>query len=114
MTDIPGDWMGLDIGPKSVSMYREILSGAKSVFWNGPMGVFELPSFATGTRAVAETIAEVTDAGAVSVVGGGDSVAAITQMGLSGRISHVSTGGGASLEFMAGRQLPGITALTDA
>ena len=114
VTDIPTDWMGLDIGPKTVSRYREILAGAKSVFWNGPMGVFELPSFAHGTREVAEAIAEVTDAGAVSVVGGGDSVAAINQVGLAGRISHVSTGGGASLEFMAGRQLPGITALTDA
>ena len=114
VTDIPTDWMGLDIGPKTVSMYREILSGANSVFWNGPMGVFELPSFAHGTRAVAEAIAVATDAGAVSVVGGGDSVAAINQMGMADRISHVSTGGGASLEFMAGRQLPGITALTDA
>ncbi len=114
VTDIPTDWMGLDIGPKTVSMYREILAGAMSVFWNGPMGVFELPSFAHGTRGVAEAIADVTDAGAVSVVGGGDSVAAINQMGLAGRISHVSTGGGASLEFMAGRELPGINALTDA
>ena len=114
VTDIPTDWMGLDIGPQTVSVYREILAGAKSVFWNGPMGVFELPSFAHGTRGVAEAIADVTDAGAVSVVGGGDSVAAINQMGLAGRISHVSTGGGASLEFMAGRELPGITALTDA
>ena len=114
VTDIPTDWMGLDIGPQTVSVYREILAGARSVFWNGPMGVFELPSFAHGTRGVAEAIADVTDAGAVSVVGGGDSVAAINQMGLAGRISHVSTGGGASLEFMAGRELPGITALTDA
>jgi len=114
VTDIPGDWMGLDIGPKTMDMYRDILAGARSVFWNGPMGVFELPSFAHGTRAVAEAIARATDEGACSIVGGGDSVAAINQMGLADRISHVSTGGGASLEFMAGRQLPGITALTDA
>ena len=114
VTDIPSGWMGLDIGPKTAAMYRDILAGAKSVFWNGPMGVFELPSFAQGTRAVAESIAAATDAGAVSVVGGGDSVAAINQMGMAGRISHVSTGGGASLELMAGRRLPGIDALTDA
>jgi phosphoglycerate kinase len=114
VTDIPGDWMGLDIGPKTVNMYQEILGGARSIFWNGPMGVFELPSFAHGTRAVADAIASATTAGARSVVGGGDSVAALTQMGLASRISHVSTGGGASLEFMAGRELPGIAALTDA
>ena len=114
VTDIPADWMGLDIGPKTSAMYRDILAGARSVFWNGPMGVFELPSFAHGTRAVAEAIAAVTDEGARSVVGGGDSVAALNQMGLSGRVSHVSTGGGASLEFMAGRDLPGVTALTNA
>jgi len=114
VTDIPDGWMGLDIGPQTVARYVEILGGAQSVFWNGPMGVFELPSFAGGTRAVGEAIANATAGGAVSVVGGGDSVAAINQMGLAAGISHISTGGGASLEFMAGQELPGIKALSDA
>jgi len=114
VTDIPTGWMGLDIGPKTQKMYSGILAEARSIFWNGPMGVFELPSFAHGTRAVAEAIALATANGARSVVGGGDSVAAINQMGLADRVSHVSTGGGASLEFMAGRKLPGVDALTDA
>jgi phosphoglycerate kinase len=114
VTDIPGDWMGLDIGPQTMAVYQDLLADAKSVFWNGPMGVFELPSFAHGTRAVAESIAIATAAGAQSVVGGGDSVAALNQMNLADQVSHVSTGGGASLEFMAGRELPGISALTDA
>jgi phosphoglycerate kinase len=109
--EIPAGWQGLDIGPDSLKLYREIVSSAKSIFWNGPMGVFEIPEFATGTRGLGEAVAEATDAGAHSVVGGGDSVAAVNQLGLSARISHISTGGGASLEFMAGRALPGITAL---
>ncbi|MBU8870515.1 MAG: phosphoglycerate kinase [Gemmatimonadales bacterium] len=113
VTDIPDGWMGLDIGSKTVVRYCEILNGARTVFWNGPMGVFELPSFAGGTRAVCQAVAEATDKGAKSVVGGGDSVAAAQQMGFAERISHISTGGGASLEFMAGRDLPGITALAN-
>ena len=113
VTDIPDGWMGLDIGPRTVAKFQEILAGARATFWNGPMGVFELPSFAAGTRAVGEAVAAATDAGGRSVVGGGDSVAAINQLGLADRISHISTGGGASLEFMAGRDLPGIDALTD-
>ncbi len=113
VTDIPDGWMGLDIGPRTAARYVEILGAARSVFWNGPMGVFELPSFAAGTRAVGTAIAGATAAGAVSVVGGGDSVAAVTQMGMADRISHISTGGGASLEFMAGRQLPAIAVLGD-
>jgi phosphoglycerate kinase len=114
VTDLPEGWMGLDIGPKSVARYRQLIGEARSIFWNGPMGVFELPSFAAGTRAVGEAVAEATDQGACSVVGGGDSVAAVNQMGLGQRISHISTGGGASLEFMAGMTLPGVEALTDA
>jgi phosphoglycerate kinase len=114
VSDIPDGWMGLDIGNKTVARYAEILRGAQSIFWNGPMGVFELPAFAAGTRAVGEAVADATDAGALSIVGGGDSVAAVNQLGLGDRISHISTGGGASLEFMAGRELPGVAALTDA
>jgi phosphoglycerate kinase len=114
VTDIAEGWQGLDIGIQTVERYAEILAGARAVFWNGPMGVFELPRFAAGTRAVGEAVATVTERGALSVVGGGDSVAALNQLGLAGRISHVSTGGGASLEFMAGRELPGVVALSDA
>ncbi|HPF34521.1 MAG TPA: phosphoglycerate kinase [Candidatus Krumholzibacteria bacterium] len=114
VTDIPDGWMGLDVGPRTVARYREILTGSRAIFWNGPLGVFEMPSFAAGTRAVAQAVAQATDAGALSVIGGGDSVAAINQSGLADRISHISTGGGASLEFMAGRELPGVAALSDA
>ena len=108
---IPDDWMGVDIGPATCSRYAGIIKSSRAVFWNGPMGVFEIPAFAAGTRAVGEAVADATTNGAHSVVGGGDSVAAINQLGLADRISHISTGGGASLEFMAGRDLPGIVAL---
>jgi phosphoglycerate kinase len=114
VTDIPDGWQGLDIGPKTVTNYEKLIRDAKSVFWNGPLGVFEMPAFAHGTEAIAYAVAETTDRGALSVIGGGDSVAAINKTGLANRISHISTGGGASLEFMAGRNLPGVEALSDA
>lgn len=113
IADIPEDWLGVDIGPKTVDLFKAQIAGAKTVFWNGPMGVFEKPSFAEGTKAVARAIADATDRGAKTIVGGGDSVAAINLMGIANRFTHISTGGGASLEFMEGRALPGIEALCD-
>jgi len=109
--DIAADRIGLDIGPASVAAYTKALADARLVVWNGPMGMFELPAFREGTFAIARALA---DSGAVSVVGGGDSVAAVNQAGVAGRISHISTGGGASLEFLEGKTLPGIAVLTDA
>lgn len=112
--DIPTGMMGLDIGPQTVAAYREHLMDAAMVVWNGPMGVFEMSNFAKGTFAIAEILAEATQKGTTTIVGGGDSVAAITQAGYDDDISHVSTGGGAMLEFLEGKTLPGIAALTDA
>jgi phosphoglycerate kinase len=111
--DIPEDWTGVDIGPKSVELFKKELSEAGTIFWNGPMGVFEKPSFADGTKEVARIVAEGEARGAVTIVGGGDSVAAINLMGLAGKFTHISTGGGASLEFMEGKDLPGVEALCD-
>jgi len=110
---IPADQMGLDIGPKTIAAYSAEISKSKTIVWNGPMGVFEMPAFAKGTLAIAQAVAAATTAGATSIVGGGDSVAAIHQSGLASRISHISTGGGASLEFLGGRKLPGVEALTN-
>jgi len=110
---IPADQMGLDIGPKTIAAYSAEVAKSKTIVWNGPMGVFEMPAFAKGTLAIAQAVAAATTAGATSIVGGGDSVAAIHQSGLAGKISHISTGGGASLEFLGGRKLPGVEALTN-
>lgn len=109
----PDGWMGLDIGPKTIDTYRQKISNAKTIVWNGPMGVFEMPAFAKGTLEIAQAVAAATQAGATSIVGGGDSVAAVQQSGVANKISHISTGGGASLEFLAGRKLPGVEALTN-
>ena len=111
---IPDGNMGLDIGPVTQERYRELILRAKTIVWNGPMGVFEMSNFAGGTLAVAQAMADATDNNALTVVGGGDSVAAIHQVNLADRVSHVSTGGGAMLEFLEGKTLPGIAALTDA
>ena len=110
---IPKGWMGLDIGPKSVELFREKLEGAKTIVWNGPMGVFEIDDFAKGTEEVAKAVAEMTKKGATTVIGGGDSAAAINKFGLAEEVSHVSTGGGASLEFLEGKDLPGIASILD-
>ena len=108
--DIEDGWMSLDIGPKTIALYQDEISKAKTVVWNGPMGCFEMDSFANGTNAICEVVA---DTDCISIIGGGDSVSAVKNSGVSDKMSHVSTGGGASLEFMEGKELPGITALTD-
>lgn len=108
----PADWMGLDIGPRTIELFRKEIAAAKTIVWNGPLGMFEKPAFAKGTLAIAQAVAEATAAGATSIVGGGDSVAAVEQAGVARSISHISTGGGASLEFLAGEKLPGVEALT--
>jgi len=110
---MPADQMGLDIGPKTIAAYKAEIAISKTIVWNGPMGVFEMPAFAKGTLEIAKAVAAATTAGAISIIGGGDSVAAVHQSGVAKQISHISTGGGASLEYLGGRKLPGVEALTD-
>jgi phosphoglycerate kinase len=114
INNIPDGWMGLDIGPDSLKVFQAALSDCKTVIWNGPMGVFEFPKFAAGTEGIAHTLADISKTGAITIIGGGDSVAAVEQVGLADQMSHISTGGGASLELLEGKVLPGIAALDDA
>jgi phosphoglycerate kinase len=111
--EIPSDKVGLDIGPRSVELFEEHISGAKTIFWNGPMGVFEIDAFAKGTEGVARAVAAASAEGATSVIGGGDSVAALRKLGLEDEMSHISTGGGASLEYVEGKELPGVAVLPE-
>jgi phosphoglycerate kinase len=110
---IPNSWSVVDVGPETTEMFRAALEPARTIFWNGPLGVFEVPTFGNGTRAIARQLAEVVDDGVTVIVGGGDSVAAVEELGLTSKMTHISTGGGASLEFMEGRELPGISVLLD-
>ncbi|MEM9002329.1 MAG: phosphoglycerate kinase [Cyanobacteria bacterium P01_F01_bin.86] len=111
---IPDGWMGLDIGPDAVKVFQDALTQCKSAIWNGPMGVFEFDKFAVGTEAIAHTLADLTPQGVTTIIGGGDSVAAVEKVGVADKMSHISTGGGASLELLEGKELPGIAALDDA
>ena len=111
--DIPDGWMGLDIGPETIKLYADAIKGAKTVVWNGPMGCFEMENFSKGTFGVAEAVATIKANGGISIIGGGDSVAAVNKSGLADKMSHISTGGGASLEYLEGKELPGVAALTD-
>ena len=115
VTEMDADMMGLDIGPESLEVFAEEIGKCNTIVFNGPMGVFEMPAFAKGTVTVAELLAKATEErGAITIVGGGDSVAAVNQAGLGDKVSHISTGGGASLELLEGKTLPGVAALTDA
>jgi len=110
VTEIPKNMAGVDIGPRTIAEYSQVIAGAKTVVWNGPMGIFETPEYAKGTFEIAKAVAAT---GAKSIVGGGDSASAVHLSGVAGKISHISTGGGASLEFLEGKVLPGVAALTD-
>ncbi|MCA9890174.1 MAG: phosphoglycerate kinase, partial [Anaerolineae bacterium] len=110
---VPAGWQSLDIGPATIAKFKEELADAKTVVWNGPMGVFEMSNFAKGTNAIAELLAELTAKGATTIIGGGDSAAAVEQANLADKMTHISTGGGASLELLEGKPLPGLVALTD-
>ena len=112
-SDDTKEWMGMDIGPDTINKYKEAIINSKTVVWNGPMGVFEMDKFAKGTFEVANALAEATKKDAITIIGGGDSAAAIAKAGLEKEVSHVSTGGGASLEFLEGKKLPGVEALTE-
>jgi len=109
--NIPDGWMGLDIGPNAIEQFSNVIHRSKTILWNGPMGVFEMEKFQHGTKAIAKAIAESTAKGAFSLVGGGDSVAAVNQFGYAEKVSYVSTGGGALLEYFEGKELPGIAAV---
>ena len=111
--DIPDGWEGLDIGPETREKFAKVIENSKTILWNGPVGVFEMPKFAEGTKAIAEAIVKATEKGAFSLIGGGDSVAAINQFGLADKVSYVSTGGGALLEYIEGKKLPGIEAIRE-
>ena len=109
--EIPDGWQGLDIGPETIKLYCDAVKDAGTVIWNGPMGVFEFPAFAKGTEAVAEALSQTS---AITIIGGGDSAAAVQQLGYADKMTHISTGGGASLEFLEGKELPGVACLLDA
>ncbi len=111
IAEIPDGWSGLDIGPRSIHLFQDVILKSKTILWNGPMGVFEMDKFSKGTIAIAESLAEVTKSGAFTLVGGGDSVAAVNQFGFADKVSYVSTGGGAMLEALEGIDLPGIAAI---
>jgi phosphoglycerate kinase len=111
--EIPAGWMGLDIGTQAAANFRDVVLGSKTILWNGPMGVFEMDAFANGTKTIAEAVAEATKKGAYSLIGGGDSAAAVQKFGYADAVSHVSTGGGALLEYFEGKELPGIKAILD-
>ena len=111
--EIDDNWMGLDIGPETIKLFSEVIENSKTILWNGPMGVFEMESFLKGTKAIAEAVVKATDNGAFSLIGGGDSAAAVSKFGLTERVSYVSTGGGALLEYMEGKELPGVKAINE-